>query len=477
MEADLFGPDWRVISKLGEGSFSEVYKVKSCKNQNFYAIKKLKKRYRSVEEVNRLPEITALRALQGNPNIIKLEEVLYDSQHNCLALVLELMDMNLYEFIQKRQLDEKCCLLLIYQLLKALCIMHKKNLFHRDIKPENCMVNADTLELKLADFGSTRMTSDSGPFTEYIATRWYRAPECILTSGSYGPAVDIWAVGCILFEILTKVPLFPGNNQLDQIAKIHNILGTPGRDVLNHFKQNPNSNINYAFPYRVPQEIKNLLPESSPEVIDIFSKMLVYDPANRISAEEALKHPAFELYRKMEAMYRTTQMDVPFSYFFLTNSQQTPLFARDNVSNAMFPIHAPITPPISLIQQVVMQQAEEQPPKAVINNQKHVNIQNQNMNTTQIQSKTQKVVAPIVPTNLAESRRITIERLRLYNEHQNKLKKQQQTKYQPTAPLHFGPAKVIKPGPLPHITINPYQKPSVDLIKPRITGIQFPMRK
>ena len=238
MEADLFGPDWRVISKLGEGSFSEVYKVKSCKNQNFYAIKKLKKRYRSVEEVNRLPEIMTLRALQGYPNIIKLEEVLYDSYHNCLALVFELMDMDLYQLTQKKNLDEKSCLLLIYQLLKALTIMHKKHLFHRDIKPENCMINENTLELKLADFGSTRMTSDTGPFTEYVATRWYRAPECILTSGSYGPAVDVWAVGCILYEVITKTPLFPGNNQLDQIAKIHNILGTPNRDILNQFKQN-----------------------------------------------------------------------------------------------------------------------------------------------------------------------------------------------------------------------------------------------
>lgn len=463
MEADIFGPEWRVIAKLGEGSFAEVYKVKSLKNQNFYAIKMLKKRYRSVEEVNRLPEIMALRALQGCPNIIKFAGVLYDSQHMCLALVFELLDQNLFELIRDNQqpFDEKINLLLIYQLLKGLYHMHKKNLFHRDIKPENCMVNKGTFELKLADFGSTRQTSDTGPFTEYVATRWYRAPECILTSGSYGPAVDIWAVGCVLYEVLTTRPLFPGKHQLDQIARIHNILGTPNRDVLNQFRQNPNTQINYAFPFRAKQEFQVLLPGTSPEIIDLLSKLLVYDPAGRITAQEALKHPAFELFRRYEPIYEHSAKDIPFSQFVLEKTADIPLY--NHVTEA---VDLTKTTPITLIQQAVLAQVEEPPPQQQQQPKPRQPIRN-------IMGESSKQ-APIIHANLADSRRMAIERLKVYKQHQNsKPLMQGPAIRKPIQPLHFGPPKVIKPIVLPHVTGNPYQKPSADLLKPRINSIQF----
>jgi renal tumor antigen len=111
--------------------------------------------------------------------------------------------------------------------------MHTKDVIHRDLKPENLLDCDGTI--KLADFGSCRGIYSKQPYTEYISTRWYRAPECLLTDGYYGYKMDLWGVGCVLFEIISLFPIFPGNDELDQINKIHNILGTPEADLLQKF--------------------------------------------------------------------------------------------------------------------------------------------------------------------------------------------------------------------------------------------------
>jgi renal tumor antigen len=123
----------------------------------------------------------------------------------------------------------------MYSLLKAIDHMHRVGIFHRDIKPENILLKDE--QLKLADFGSCKGIYSKPPFTEYISTRWYRAPECLLTDGYYNFKMDLWGVGCVFFEIVTLFPLFPGDNELDQINKIHNILGTPNEELLNQFKK------------------------------------------------------------------------------------------------------------------------------------------------------------------------------------------------------------------------------------------------
>ena len=218
--------NWQVLEMLGEGSFSIVYKVKSQKTQKVYALKQLKSRYRCADEVNHLPEVTVLLAMRGHPNIITLYDVLYDPTTQYAVLIFELMDMNLYEFMKfnKKPFTEKEALLIVYQLLNGLSYLHSHGIFHRDIKPENCMINKKTFEVKICDFGSASQSSAKSVFTQYVATRWYRAPECILTAGSYSSPVDIWAVGCILFELMSGRPLFPGKHEIDQITKINNVL-------------------------------------------------------------------------------------------------------------------------------------------------------------------------------------------------------------------------------------------------------------
>ena len=130
---------------------------------------------------------------------------------------------------------------------------------------ENILLSGDTI--KLADLGSCRGLYSKPPLTEYISTRWYRAPECLMTDGHYGYKMDIWGVGCVFFEVLSLFPLFPGDNELDQIHKIHNILGTPPQDLLDKFQKNA-THMKLEFPMKKYVGIDKLIPNVSEECRD-----------------------------------------------------------------------------------------------------------------------------------------------------------------------------------------------------------------
>ena len=202
------------------------------------------------------------------------------------------MEMNLYEWIRgrKQHFPEVRVKSYMYQLVKALEHMHRNGIFHRDIKPENVLIAEENL--KLADFGSCRGIYSKQPFTEYISTRWYRAPECLITDGYYGYKMDVWGLGCVFFEVLALFPLFPGTNELDQITKIHNIFGTPSAELLAKFKHlTTHMDVNFA--PKSGDGFQRLLPQASQEVKDLVAKMLIYDPDERISAKDLLKDPYF----------------------------------------------------------------------------------------------------------------------------------------------------------------------------------------
>ncbi|CAN0020382.1 unnamed protein product, partial [Ectocarpus fasciculatus] len=306
---------YRLVAKKGEGTFSEVLKAQNVKDGKYYAIKCMKNRFDSIDQVNNLREIQALRRLSPNQHVITLEEVLYDQPTGRLALVFELMDANLYELIRGRRHylnGQQLVRSYMYQLLKALDHMHRKGIFHRDIKPENILIESTNdlgRGLKLADFGSCRgiyskqarhATMIQIPYTEYISTRWYRAPECLLTDGYYGPEMDQWGAGCVFFEITSLYPLFPGTNELDQIGRVHKVLGNPSGEVLGKFKQNGAAHVDFDFATQKGIGVAQLIPHASTECVDLITKLLRYDWSDRCTARESLRHPYFREIREVD---------------------------------------------------------------------------------------------------------------------------------------------------------------------------------
>ncbi|XP_030786040.1 MAPK/MAK/MRK overlapping kinase isoform X2 [Rhinopithecus roxellana] len=289
--------NYKAIGKIGEGTFSEVMKMQSLRDGNYYACKQMKQRFESVEQVNNLREIQALRRLNPHPNILTLHEVVFDRKSGSLALICELMDMNIYELIRGRRypLSEKTIMHYMYQLCKSLDHIHRNGIFHRDVKPENILIKD---VLKLGDFGSCRSVYSKQPYTEYISTRWYRAPECLLTDGFYTYKMDLWSAGCVFYEIASLQPLFPGVNELDQISRIHDVIGTPAQKTLTKFKQS--RAMNFDFPFKRGSGIPLLTTNLSPQCLSLLHAMVAYDPDERIAAHQALQHPYFQEQRKTE---------------------------------------------------------------------------------------------------------------------------------------------------------------------------------
>ncbi|KAM4723675.1 MAPK/MAK/MRK overlapping kinase isoform 2-T2 [Anableps anableps] len=294
----LWRKGYKIIKKIGEGTFSEVLKTQSLKDGKFYACKTMKQTINSLEQANNLREVQAMKQLSPHANIIQLHELIYDKGTGSVSLICELMEMNIYELIQGRRTPLPNCMVrsYMYQLCRSLEHMHSCGIFHRDVKPENILIKQNVL--KLGDFGSCRSVYSKPPHTEYISTRWYRAPECLLTDGYYSLKMDVWSAGCVFFEIMSLNPLFPGTNELDQVAKIHNVLGTPDQSLLQKFKQSRAMHFN--FPPKKGSGISRLLPSCPAPALSLLYQMLAYDPDERISAEAALMHTFFREIRMGE---------------------------------------------------------------------------------------------------------------------------------------------------------------------------------
>lgn len=177
-------------------------------------------------------------------------------------------------------------------MFQGLAFMHKHSFFHRDIKPENMLVKGDIV--KIADFGLAREIRSRPPFTDYVSTRWYRAPEVLLRSTTYNSPIDTWAMGCIMAELFTLRPLFPGSSEGDQLYKICSVLGSPTHGTWPEGMKLA-AQMNYRFPQFVPTSLAQLIPHASPEAIQLMTDLMKFDPNQRPTSSQALQYPFFQV--------------------------------------------------------------------------------------------------------------------------------------------------------------------------------------
>ncbi|KAK9846817.1 hypothetical protein WJX84_000705 [Apatococcus fuscideae] len=281
---------YKVLKILGDGTYGSVWKAHNLETNEAVAIKKMKRKFYSWEECITLREVKSLRKLK-HPTIIKLKEVI--RENNELFFVFEYMDCNLYQLIKDRPkpLSEARIRSIIYQIFQGLAYMHKHGYFHRDIKPENVLVLKDVI--KIADFGLAREVRSAPPYTEYVSTRWYRAPEVILRSPMYDAAVDMFAVGAIMAELFTSRPLFPGQSEIDQVYKVCAVLGCPTPDSWPEGLDRAGQ-LGWSFPQFAPTPLAQLVPNASVEAISLMTALCQWDPARRPTATQALAHPFFQ---------------------------------------------------------------------------------------------------------------------------------------------------------------------------------------
>ena len=235
---------------------------------------------------------------KGIDNIIKLKRIIFINKTGVLNLVFEFMEkdlLNLMKSYEPNRLPESKIKDIIYQTLLGLSYMHKYGFFHRDLKPENLLLVGD--KIKIADFGLAREIRSIPPYTEYVSTRYYRAPECILKSTNYNSPIDIWALGCVMAEMyLHPQPLFYGVNEKEVLFRICSILGTPTYDIWPEGIQQANY-VGIKFPNSNKTDLENIIPNASPEAIDLMNQMLKWDPNHRATASSLLNHPFFEKYK------------------------------------------------------------------------------------------------------------------------------------------------------------------------------------
>ncbi|KAM9418045.1 serine/threonine-protein kinase MAK-like isoform 9-T9 [Salvelinus alpinus] len=280
------------LKQLGDGTYGSVLMGKSNESGELVAIKRMKRKFYSWEECMNLREVKSLKKL-NHANVVKLKEVIRENDH--LYFVFEYMKENLYQLMKDRNklFPESAIRNISFQILQGLSFIHKHGFFHRDMKPENLLCMGPEL-VKIADFGLAREIRSRPPYTDYVSTRWYRAPEVLLRSSIYSSPIDMWAVGCIMAELYTLRPLFPGNSEVDEIFKICQVLGTVKKSDWPEGYQLASA-MNFRFPQCVPTHLKTLIPNASTEAIALMKDLLMWDPKKRPTAVQALRYPYFQV--------------------------------------------------------------------------------------------------------------------------------------------------------------------------------------
>eukprot|EP00005_Dracoamoeba_jomungandri_P002324 CAMPEP_0174261020 /NCGR_PEP_ID=MMETSP0439-20130205/11186_1 /TAXON_ID=0 /ORGANISM="Stereomyxa ramosa, Strain Chinc5" /LENGTH=380 /DNA_ID=CAMNT_0015345429 /DNA_START=80 /DNA_END=1222 /DNA_ORIENTATION=+ len=291
---------YEVSQKLGKGAYGIVWKATDKKTKECVAVKKIFDAFQNATDAQRtFREICFLQELMDHENIISLHDVMKAENDNDIYLIFEYMETDLHAVIRANILEEIHKQYIIYQLLKCIKYMHSGKVLHRDLKPSNILLNSDCL-VKVADFGLARSFNISENaddeesqvvLTDYVATRWYRAPEILLGSTRYTTGVDMWSVGCITGELIGVKPMFPGSSTMNQLDKVIEVTGRPSSDDIEGVQSPFASTILESLPPSTPRALGEIFPSASDEALDLLQKLLMFNPEKRLSAEEALAHP------------------------------------------------------------------------------------------------------------------------------------------------------------------------------------------
>nr|TKW15624.1 hypothetical protein SEVIR_5G249700v2 [Setaria viridis] len=269
---------YEVAEVVGKGSYGVVAAAVDTRTGERVAIKKINDVFEHISDATRiLREIKLLRLLR-HPDIVQIKHIMLPPtrrEFRDIYVVFELMESDLHQVIKANDdLTAEHHQLFLYQLLRGMKYIHAANVFHRDLKPKNILANGDC-KLKICDFGLARVSFNDTPsaifWTDYVATRWYRAPElCGSFFSKYTPAIDIWSIGCIFAEMLAGKPLFPGKNVVHQLDLMTDLLGTPSSE-----------------------SISRKFPGIDPMALHLLERLLAFDPKDRPTAAEALTDPYF----------------------------------------------------------------------------------------------------------------------------------------------------------------------------------------
>ena len=274
---------YQVINIIGEGAYGIVYKCKNTETNEIVAIKKFIEKYEDLPKLVFNREVFLLQ-ISKHENIVKLIEAFINKGY--LFLVFDYVEKNLLQLIEENPngLKEELIRSFTYQMCKAVSYLHQKDIIHRDIKPENILIK-DNTKVELCDFGfakKMKFNEEKNSYekmTDYIATRWYRAPEIILGEGNYGPEADFWSIGCLMGEMANGNAMFPGESEFNQLEYIIKLLGNLPECLVKFYNNNPKFNSEKLFTVDNPETLEkkygNIL---SSDAIDFMKGLLELDP-------------------------------------------------------------------------------------------------------------------------------------------------------------------------------------------------------